>query len=147
MRWCVPIGTLLVVCLLAAGDTKGIAAPGQKLESADSQTASSVDVELVIAVDVSYSMDLDELAVQREGYAQAIVSKEFLQALRTGLNARISLTYFEWSAASDQKIIIPWRLMPARDANPVRQDREPRAVSYSSAASSAALTWRAAHRD
>jgi hypothetical protein len=39
---------------------------------------SSVDIELVIAVDVSYSMDLDELAVQREGYAQAIVSKDFL---------------------------------------------------------------------
>ncbi len=37
-----------------------------------------VDVELVLAVDVSYSMDMDELAIQREGYAQAIVSKEFL---------------------------------------------------------------------
>jgi hypothetical protein len=47
--------------------------------------ARSVDVELVI--DVSYSMDMDELAVQREGYAQAIVSKEFLQALKTGPNA------------------------------------------------------------
>jgi hypothetical protein len=35
-------------------------------------------------------MDLDELAVQREGYAQAIVSKEFLQALRVGPNAKIS---------------------------------------------------------
>jgi hypothetical protein len=45
---------------------------------AEKQAAPSVDVELVIAVDVSYSMDLDELAVQREGYAQAIVSREFL---------------------------------------------------------------------
>jgi Protein of unknown function (DUF1194) len=108
MRWCVSIGAVLAVGLLAASDIKGIAAPGQKPESADSQT---VDIELVIAVDVSYSMDLDELAVQREGYAQAIVSKEFLQALRTGPTARISLTYFEWSAASDQKIIIPWRLI------------------------------------
>jgi len=51
--------------------------------------------ETVIAVDVSYSMDLDELAVQREGYAQAIVSKEFLQALKTGPNSKISVTYFE----------------------------------------------------
>ena len=68
-------------------------------------------VELVIAVDVSYSMDLDELAVQREGYAQAIVSKDFLQALRTGPHSKISLTYFEWSASSDQKIIIPWRVI------------------------------------
>src|SRR5258705_2571145 len=56
-------------------------------------------------------MDLAELAVQREGYAQAIVSKEFLQALKTGPNSKIAVTYFEWSASSDQKIIIPWRLI------------------------------------
>jgi hypothetical protein len=65
----------------------------------------------VIAVDVSYSMDMDELAVQREGYAQAIVSKEFLNALGTGPNSKVALTYFEWSASSDQKIIIPWRVI------------------------------------
>jgi hypothetical protein len=36
---------------------------------ADKETAPSVDVELILAVDVSYSMDMDELAIQREGYA------------------------------------------------------------------------------
>ena len=56
-------------------------------------------------------MDMDELALQREGYAQAIVSKEFLQALKTGPNGKISVTYFEWAASSDQKIIIPWRVI------------------------------------
>jgi hypothetical protein len=56
-------------------------------------------------------MDLDELAVQREGYAQAIMSKEFLQALKSLPNGKISVTYFEWAASSDQKIIIPWRLI------------------------------------
>src|SRR4029077_19719023 len=70
-----------------------------------------VDVELILAVDVSYSMDMDELAVQREGYAQAIVSREFLQALKSLPNGRISITYFEWAASNDQKIIIPWRLI------------------------------------
>jgi hypothetical protein len=59
----------------------------------------------------SYSMDLDELAVQREGYAQAIISKEFLQAMKYGPNSKVAVTYFEWSASSDQKIIIPWRLI------------------------------------
>ena len=68
-------------------------------------------LELVIAVDVSYSMDLDELSVQREGYAHAIVSKEFLQALKNGRNSKIAVTYFEWSAQTDQKIIIPWRVI------------------------------------
>jgi hypothetical protein len=56
-------------------------------------------------------MDMDELAVQREGYAQAIVSKEFLQALKSGPNGKVSITYFEWAASSDQKIIIPWRVI------------------------------------
>ena len=56
-------------------------------------------------------MDMDELAVQREGYAQAIVSKEFLQALRSLPKGKIAVTYFEWAASSDQKIIIPWRVI------------------------------------
>jgi hypothetical protein len=105
MRWFVSIGALLLAMASAAG-----AAPASPTaDSKDNRTA--VDIELVIAVDVSYSMDIDELAVQREGYAQAIVSKEFLQALRNGPNAKIAVTYFEWSASSDQKIIIPWRVI------------------------------------
>src|SRR3981189_3866496 len=56
-------------------------------------------------------MDMDELAIQREGYAQAIISKEFLQALKSGPTGKIAVTYFEWAASSDQKIIIPWRVI------------------------------------
>ena len=90
----------------------GAATPGLGSQLADSKDSRpAVDIELIIAVDVSYSMDLDELAVQREGYAQAIVSKEFLQALKNGPNSKIAVTYFEWSASSDQKIIIPWRVI------------------------------------
>jgi len=112
MRWCISIGAVLVAGALAAGDVVGIAAPSPTSQQAvDSKDKPSVDVELVIAVDVSYSMDLDELAVQREGYAQAIVSKEFLQALKNGPNSKIAVTYFEWSASTDQKIIIPWRVI------------------------------------
>jgi len=112
MRWCISIGAMLVAGALAAGDVVGIAAPSPTSQQAvDSKDKPSVDVELVIAVDVSYSMDLDELAVQREGYAQAIVSKEFLQALKNGPNSKIAVTYFEWSASTDQKIIIPWRVI------------------------------------
>jgi hypothetical protein len=114
MRWFVSIGAVLIAGLLA-GDVTSIAAPGPKLQPGqhltDKDGAPNVDVELVLAVDVSYSMDMDELAIQREGYAQAIVSKEFLQALKTGLNGKVSVTYFEWAASSDQKVIIPWRLI------------------------------------
>ncbi len=115
MRWYVSIGAVLVAGAMAGGDVAGIAAPSlrnqQTSRSADKEAAPSVDVELVLAVDVSYSMDMDELAVQREGYAQAIVSKEFLQALKTLPNGKISVTYFEWAASSDQKVIIPWRVI------------------------------------
>ncbi|HZQ13767.1 MAG TPA: DUF1194 domain-containing protein [Pseudolabrys sp.] len=70
-----------------------------------------VDVELVLAVDVSYSMDPDEQALQREGYVQALRSREFMQALRQGANAKIAVTYIEWAGQFDQKIIMPWRLI------------------------------------
>ena len=115
MRWYVSIGAVLVAGAIAGGDIAGVAAPNpgnqQVSRSADKEVAPSVDVELVLAVDVSYSMDMDELAIQREGYAQAIVSKEFLQALKALPNGKISVTYFEWAASSDQKIIIPWRVI------------------------------------
>ena len=74
-------------------------------------SAIPVDVELVIAVDVSYSMDPDEQALQREGYVLALTSKEFLQALRHGPHGKIAITYFEWAGQSDQKILMPWRVI------------------------------------
>jgi hypothetical protein len=74
-------------------------------------SAIPVDVELVIAVDVSYSMDPDEQALQREGYVLALTSKEFLQALHQGAHGKIAITYFEWAGQSDQKILMPWRVI------------------------------------
>src|SRR6201995_2398969 len=112
MRWYVSIGAALVACAMASGDVAVVAAPGPQAAQQRAETdANAVDVLLILAVDVSYSMDMDELAIQREGYAQAIVSKEFLQALKTGPTGKVAVTYFEWAASSDQKIIIPWRVI------------------------------------
>ena len=114
MRWWISIGVGCLAAALAGGDVAYVtAAPRSQpvQQFSDKDASPSVDVELVLAVDVSYSMDLDELALQREGYAQAISSKEFLQALKNGPNGRIAVTYFEWAASGDQKIIIPWRLI------------------------------------
>src|SRR5436309_13156974 len=98
--------------LAMAGWTIGIAAPGPAPRSADNNpNATAVDVELVIAVDVSYSMDPDEQALQREGYITGLTSREFMSALRNGINGRVALTYFEWAGPYDQKIIVPWRLV------------------------------------
>ncbi len=112
MRWFVSFGAVLAASLMAGGDVAVIAAPGPQPAQQRAETdAAAVDALLILAVDVSYSMDMDELAIQREGYAQAIVSKDFLQALKTGPNGKVAVTYFEWAASSDQKIIIPWRVI------------------------------------
>lgn len=77
----------------------------------DSGKSTNVDVELVLAVDISYSMDQDELALQREGYARALTSHEFLNALRQGIHGKVAVTYFEWAGASDQRVVVPWRVI------------------------------------
>ena len=111
MRWYISVGAALLAAAVAGGDVASLAAPNLKTQVSDNKDKPSVDIELILAVDVSYSMDMDELAVQREGYAQAIVSKEFLQALKAGQTGKIAVTYFEWAASNDQKIIIPWRVI------------------------------------
>jgi Protein of unknown function (DUF1194) len=87
------------------------AAPGRPRLADRSPGAVPVDVELVLAVDVSYSMDPDEQALQREGYAMALTSKAFMQALREGANGKIAVTYIEWAGQTDQRVVVPWRLI------------------------------------
>src|SRR5580692_10730669 len=97
---------------LAVWNEGGRAAPTFGPILADkSPNAVAVDVELILAVDVSYSMDPDEQALQREGYVFALTSPEFLNALKGGIHARIAVTYFEWAGVNDQKIVMPWRLI------------------------------------
>src|SRR5215467_4535889 len=91
--------------------TGGAAAPQGKLFADNRPGAIPVDTELVLAVDVSYSMDPEEQQLQREGYIEALTSREFMQALRGGTHAKVAVTYFEWAGPFDQKIIVPWRLI------------------------------------
>ena len=93
-----------------------MAAPHLPRLADKSPSAIPVDVELVIAVDISYSMDPDEQALQREGYAQALTSREFLMALREGAHGKIAVTYFEWAGGHDQRIVMPWRLIDGPEA-------------------------------
>jgi len=107
--------TITAIFMAAGFALAASAAPTRQL--ADTRAhAIPVDVELVIAVDVSYSMDPEEQALQREGYILALTSKEFLQALREGANGKIAVTYFEWAGQFDQKIIVPWRLIDGPEA-------------------------------
>ena len=102
----------VVAAVAAAGLALAASAAPTLPKFADTRaSAIPVDVELVIAVDVSFSMDPDEQALQREGYVLALTSKEFLQALRQGAHGKIAVTYFEWAGQADQKIVMPWRLI------------------------------------
>ena len=96
----------------AVAGVAGVAAP-RYADLPGSRTAGAldVDVELVLAVDISYSMDPEELTLQREGYVAAITSSEFLNALRSGMHARVAVTYVEWAGVLEQKIVVPWRLI------------------------------------
>ena len=103
--------------LAVAGLTGGRAAPSSAVLLADkSPTAIPVDVELVIAVDVSYSMDPEEQALQREGYITGFTSRDFMQALRGGMHGKVAVTYFEWAGPYDQKIVVPWRMIDGPEA-------------------------------
>ena len=70
------------------------AAPGPQL--VQSKPAVQVDTELVLAVDVSYSMDPDEQALQREGYPRADLAR-IPQRAAQGANGKIAITYVEWA--------------------------------------------------
>lgn len=91
------------------------AAPFQPRVAAAPDSAAQVDVELVLAVDVSYSMDPDEQKLQRDGYVEALTSPEFLNALREGANGKIAITYVEWAGAEDQLVLVPWRVIDGRE--------------------------------
>jgi hypothetical protein len=106
------VGVLTAAAFTLAAFTLAASATPNLPRFADQRpNAIAVDVELVIAVDVSYSMDPEEQALQREGYVVALTSREFMRALREGANGKIAISYFEWAGQFDQKIIMPWRLI------------------------------------
>jgi Protein of unknown function (DUF1194) len=101
--------------LVVAAWSGGFAAP-RPLIADKRSNAMPVDVELVIAVDVSNSMDPEEQELQRDGYVMALTSPEFLQALRSGAHGKVAITYFEWAGQFDQTILMPWRLIDGPEA-------------------------------
>lgn len=84
--------------------------------TAPAPAAVSVDLELVLAVDVSGSMDREEQTIQRDGYVAAIACPEFWSAVRTGAWQRIAVTYVEWAGRGEQTVVVPWRLVDSPEA-------------------------------
>lgn len=71
----------------------------------------AVDLALVLAADVSSSMTQVEVALQRDGYADALLSPSVLAAIRSGAHKRIAVTYLEWSGEGMAQIVVKWTLL------------------------------------
>ncbi len=74
-----------------------------------------VDVALVLAVDMSGSMDIEEAQVQRLGYVEALRHPEFLNAVKGGLIGRITISYFEWAGSVNETSVVDWHLIEDAD--------------------------------
>jgi Protein of unknown function (DUF1194) len=70
-----------------------------------------VDLELVLAVDISGSIDEDEARLQRDGYVAALADPEVLKAIRSGLHGRIAIAYFEWSGPETKRLLLDWTVI------------------------------------
>jgi hypothetical protein len=67
-----------------------------------------VDLLLVLAVDVSRSIDEDEARLQRQGFRNAVGDPRVIQAIRSGTLGAVGIAYVEWSSADYQRLVIPW---------------------------------------
>lgn len=102
--------------LLIAGLTVATGA----ILSVHSQRAQSepvqVDLQLVLAVDVSSSMSRQELEIQRSGYVAAIKDQLFVTAIQLGATGRIAVAYVEWAGPDFQVLTMPWRVIDSSQA-------------------------------
>src|SRR6516225_1499418 len=73
-----------------------------------SSAAEQVDLLLVLAADVSRSIDSEKFQLQRDGYAAAITDPRVLEAIKSGRTGRTGLSLVEWSGLSSQRVVIDW---------------------------------------
>src|SRR5215217_3756257 len=67
-----------------------------------------VDLLLVLAADVSRSMDDPKFRLQRSGYVEALTNPRVIEAIQSGTNRRIAVSFIEWSGVVSQKVVIDW---------------------------------------
>jgi hypothetical protein len=73
--------------------------------------AEQVDLQLILAADVSRSVDPDEFKLQREGYAAAFTNPKVLHAIQAGPNRAIAVTFVEWSGSEAQRVVADWMIV------------------------------------
>lgn len=82
-----------------------------------------VDLLLVLAADVSRSVDSQKFQLQREGYAAALANPRVLDAIQSGRRGRIGVLFLEWSGLGNQKVVIDWMLVDGPKAAQAFGDR------------------------
>ena len=70
-----------------------------------------VDLLLVLAADVSRSIDSQKFQLQREGYAAALADPRVIDAIQSGRRGRIGVLFLEWSGFGNQKVVIDWTVV------------------------------------
>jgi hypothetical protein len=94
--------------------------PSQRLAQAPAPRVpampTEVDVALVLAVDISFSMDMEELALQRAGYVEALRSPEVHKAIANGATGRIAISFFEWAGVNIQHHLLPWTVIDSPES-------------------------------
>ena len=80
------------------------------------QDRKEVDMMLVLAIDISGSVDPDEARLQRQGYVEAFADPTIIKAILGGNYGRIAVAYFEWSDSYVQKLLIDWTLLDSEAA-------------------------------
>ena len=73
--------------------------------------AQIVDVAITLAADVSRSIDDEEFQLQRRGYAAAVTSPQFVQAIQSGARGAIALCFFEWAGPNQQAVVAKWMVI------------------------------------
>ena len=75
------------------------------------QAPARVDLELVLAIDVSGSVDPEEAALQRDGYLRAFADPRVLRAISGGERKRIAVAYIEWASTVYQRLVVDWMVI------------------------------------
>ena len=93
------------------------------------QAPDEVDLALVLAVDISTSMDPAEQSLQRQGYVEAFRSPSVHQAIHSGTLGRIAVIYVEWAGAHPhiQNVVVPWTVLESPQDSLAFADRLTRA--------------------
>jgi hypothetical protein len=97
----------LVLTLILAGGVLG-SNLGPNLGPKAARAGDDVDLVLVLAADVSRSIDAAKFQLQRDGYAAAVSDPRVLDAIRAGRNGRIGVAFVEWSGIGAQHVVIDW---------------------------------------